>query len=161
MKALVIGAAGKMGRAVVHYLANDPAVAQIGLLDIQEEGLRSTARDDQTGKMKVHPLDVHDRKSMEKVMGEYDVGVSTLPNRKVSYDVMEAAIEAGLHLVDILEEYHRRPDKYETEGFEIPGNFKSFAEYGEWLHEKALGKDVLVLDGMGFAPGLSNVTSAG
>jgi saccharopine dehydrogenase-like NADP-dependent oxidoreductase len=160
MKALVIGAAGKMGRAVVHYLANDPAVTQIGALDIQEEGLKSIARQDKTGKMKVHKLDVHDRKAMKETMGEYDVGVATLPNRKVSYDVMETAVEAGMHLVDILEEYHRRPDKYETEGFEISGDFKSLDAYGEWLHEKAVDNDVLVLDGMGFAPGLSNITSA-
>ena len=62
--------------------------------------------------------------------------------------------------MDLLEEYHRRPDKYETEGFEIPGDFKSHAEYGEWLHARAIDNDVLVLDGMGFAPGLSNITCA-
>ncbi|MFN2304449.1 MAG: saccharopine dehydrogenase family protein, partial [Anaerolineales bacterium] len=33
-------------------------------------------------------------------------------------------------------------------------------KYGEWLHERAVAKDVLILDGMGFAPGLSNITSA-
>ena len=160
MKALVIGAAGKMGRAVVHHLAADPEVAEIGLLDIQEDELKSIAQKDQSGKLKVHHLDVDNRRVLEETMGEYDVGVVTLPNRKVSYDVMEAAIDAGLHLVDILEEYHRRPDKYETEGFDIRGDFKTFDEYGEWLHEKAVANGVLVLDGMGFAPGLSNITSA-
>jgi lysine 6-dehydrogenase len=160
MKALVIGAAGKMGRAVVHHLATDSEVAEIGLLDIQEDELKSIAQKDRSGKLMVHHLDVDNRNVMEEIMGGYDVGVATVPNRKVSYDVMEAAVEAGLHLVDILEEYHRRPDKYETEGFKIPRDFKSFDEYGEWLHEKALGNDVLILDGMGFAPGLSNITCA-
>jgi lysine 6-dehydrogenase len=160
MKALVIGAAGKMGRAVTHHLVNDPEVSEVGLLDLHEEALQSIARGDRSGKLKVHPQDVQDRGSLAKTMGGYEVGVVTLPNRKVSYHVMETAIEAGLHLVDMLEEYHRKPDKYETEGFKIPKDFKSFEEYGEWLHERAIAQDVLVLDGMGFAPGLSNITSA-
>ncbi len=160
MKALVIGAAGKMGRAVVHHLAKDPQVTEIGLLDSRDEALKSFVQGDLTGKLKAHPLDVADRPKLEEIMEGYDVGVATLPNRKVSYHVMRTAIKAGLHLVDMLEEYHRRPDKYETEGFEIPEDFETYDEYGEWLHERALSRDVLVLDGMGFAPGLSNITSA-
>jgi len=160
MKALVIGAAGKMGKAVVFHLANDPEVREIGLLDLQEEALKSIAQGNKNGNLKLHSLDVGDRKKLAQIMEGYDVGVATLPNRKVSYHVMETAIEAGLHLVDMLEEYHRRPDKYETEGFEIPRGYKDYDEYGEWLHEKAEEKDVVVLDGMGFAPGLSNITSA-
>ena len=41
MKVLAIGAAGKMGRAVVSYFAGDPAVETIGLLDSQETVMRS------------------------------------------------------------------------------------------------------------------------
>jgi saccharopine dehydrogenase-like NADP-dependent oxidoreductase len=160
MKALVIGAAGKMGRAVVHHLARDPEVSEIGLLDVQEEKLKSMARGDRIGKLRIYTLDVDDRKNLEEIMKQYEVGVVTLPNRKVSYQVMETAIEAGLHLVDMLEEYHRKPDKYETEGFEIPRDFNTHDAYGEWLHERAIAQGVLVLDGMGFAPGLSNITSA-
>jgi saccharopine dehydrogenase-like NADP-dependent oxidoreductase len=73
---------------------------------------------------------------------------------------MEVAIDARLDLVDILEEYHRRPDNYQTEGFLIPSEFQDSAEYGERLHEKAIQNNVLILDGMGFAPGLSNITTA-
>jgi saccharopine dehydrogenase-like NADP-dependent oxidoreductase len=72
---------------------------------------------------------------------------------------MEAAIDARLDLVDILEEYHRRPDTYQTEGFILPSDCGSFDEYGEQLHEKAVRNDVLILDGMGFAPGLSNIAT--
>ena len=93
-------------------------------------------------------------------MQQYDVAVVTLPNRKLSYKVMEAAIEARLDLVDILEEYHRRPDVYQTEGFVLPSDCETFDEYGEQLHQKAIANDVLILDGMGFAPGLSNLAAA-
>ena len=160
MKVLAIGAAGKMGRAVVSYFANDPELETLGLLDTQESVLLSLTRGDQSGRFKIHPLDIGRIDEVKEVMKGYDVGVVTLPNRKLSYQVLEAAIEARLDLVDILEEYHRRPDTYQTEGFVIPPEFKDSAEYGEALHEKALQNDVLILDGMGFAPGLSNITTA-
>ena len=64
----------------------------------------------------------------------------------------------GLNLVDILEEYHRCPDEYEVEGLVVPAGM-SIREYGESLHQRAEKNDVLILDGMGFAPGLSNLTT--
>lgn len=160
MKVLAIGAAGKMGKAVVSYFANDPALETLGLLDTQASALQSLTKGDDSGKFRLHPLDISRIDELKKIMKQYDVGVVTLPNRKLSYQVMEAAIDAGLDLVDILEEYHRRPDNYQTEGFVIPPEFKDSAEYGEKLHEKAVRNDVLILDGMGFAPGLSNITTA-
>jgi lysine 6-dehydrogenase len=114
MKVLAIGAAGKMGKAVVSYFADDPAVETLGLLDAQESVLQSLTEGNGTGKMRLHPVDVSDIDKLREVMGQYDVGVVTLPNRRLSYQVMEAAIEARLNLVDILEEYHRRPDNYQT-----------------------------------------------
>ena len=160
MKVLAIGAAGKMGKAVVSYFANDPAIETLGLLDAQESVLQALTKGNGTAKLELHPVDVNDRDALKQVMGQYDVGVVTLPNRRLSYQVMEAAIEARLNLVDILEEYHRRPDNYQTEGFIIPPEYQDSAEYGERLHEKAVRNDVLILDGMGFAPGLSNITTA-
>lgn len=157
MNVLVIGAAGKMGRAVVSYLVDDHSVERVGLLDTQAAGL---AKGVDSRKLQLHSVDVTKTDELKEVMSQYDVGVVTLPNRKLSYKVMEAAIEARLDLVDILEEYHRRPDNYQTEGFVIPPECRDSAEYGEQLHEKAIRNDVLILDGMGFAPGLSNITAA-
>jgi len=57
----------------------------------------------------------------------------------------------------ILEEYHRRPDPHETEGLEVPAGMSQDG-YGESLHSRALDSGVTLLDGMGFAPGLSNIT---
>ena len=159
MKVLAIGAAGKMGRAVVSYLVNDPAVELVGLLDTQEFALQSVVRGADPGKYRLHPVDLKRTEELKRIMRQYDVAVSTLPNRKLSYEVMEAAIDARLDLVDVLEEYHRRPDNYQTEGFVVPPGFRSSEEYGEELHERAVRNDVLILDGMGFAPGLSNITT--
>ena len=57
----------------------------------------------------------------------------------------------------MLEEYHRRPDPYEVEGLETPDGM-SVDNYGEWLHRRAVERGVTFLDGMGFAPGISNIT---
>ncbi len=88
---------------------------------------------------------------------KYDVAVIALPERRSSYRTIEAAIDAGLNVVDVLEEYHRRPDPYETENLEVPSGL-SLDEYGESLHRRAKENNVTILDGMGFAPGLSNIT---
>jgi saccharopine dehydrogenase-like NADP-dependent oxidoreductase len=160
MKVLVIGAAGKMGKAVVSYLGSDPAVDTVGLLDTREHALRALTKGEGERKFRLHPIDISLRDQVMEVMRQYDVGVATLPNRRLSYKVIETAIDARLDLVDVLEEYHRRPDNYQTEGFIVPPGFNDSAEYGERMHEKAIQNDVLILDGMGFAPGLSNITTA-
>ena len=160
MKVLAIGAAGKMGKAVAAYFAHEPGVEKLGLLDAQAEALEAMAKANGADILQLHPLDIEDTEELTRVMQQYDVIVVTLPNRRLSYKVMEAAIEARRNLVDILEEYHRRPDVYQTEGFLLPADCATFDEYGEQLHEKALRNDVLILDGMGFAPGLSNLAAA-
>src|SRR5512147_1250054 len=78
MKVLAIGAAGKMGRAVVSYFANDPAVETLGLLDLPGSDLRSLAKGDETGRFRFHPLDIDSLNALREVMKGYDVGVSTL-----------------------------------------------------------------------------------
>ena len=156
MKILVLGAAGKMGRAVSWYLGKDPQVAKVGLLDAQEGTLKTMAAE--ADKFAIHTVSIEDSLRLQAVMQEYDAGVVVLPNRRLSYLAIEAAIAARLNLVDILEEYHRCPDEYEIEGLVVPAGM-SIREYGESLHQRALKNDVLILDGMGFAPGLSNLTT--
>jgi saccharopine dehydrogenase-like NADP-dependent oxidoreductase len=156
MKILVLGAAGKMGKAVSWYLGRDPQVTKVGLLDAQEAALKAMAKDGD--KFNIHTVSIEDKSKLQAVMKEYDAGVLVLPNRRLSYMAIEAAIAARLNLVDILEEYHRCPDEYEIEGLVVPAGM-SIREYGESLHQSAEKNDVLILDGMGFAPGLSNLTT--
>ncbi|VVB63251.1 Uncharacterised protein [uncultured archaeon] len=108
-------------------------------------------------KVATHVLDIADAVATRRLMEKYDVAVIALPERKSSYRAIGTAIDAGLNAVDVLEEYHRRPDPYETEGLEVPSGM-SLDEYGESLHRRAMEGDVTILDGMGFAPGLSNIT---
>ncbi len=160
MKVLVVGAAGKMGKAVAAWFRGDPDTETLGLLDSKVDALQAVAKGDGAARLQTHPIDIGNTAELLRVMKQYDVAVVALPNRKLSYHVMEAAIDAHLDLVDILEEYHRRPDTYQTEGLVLPSDCKGSEEYGERLHEKAVRNNVLILDGMGFAPGLSNITAA-
>ena len=160
MKVLVFGGSGKMGSAVAWDLAKNSKVGEVGIIGITgrgENALEKTKKWINSDKIILHAIDVNNREETMKLMEKYDVGAIALPNRKSSYKVVDMAIEAGLNIVDILEEYHRKPDKYEVEGLEIP-NGMTLDEYGESLHQKAIKNGVTFIDGMGFAPGLTNIT---
>ena len=157
MKALVFGGSGKIGSAVAWDLAKDEQVEAIGIVGRRKDALEKTKRWIGSKKIVPHVLDVNDKKAAINLMQQYDVGAIALPDRKTSYKVAHTAIEAGLNIVDMLEEYHRRPDAYETEGLEVPRGM-TLDEYGDWLHNTAIANGVTFIDGMGFAPGLSNVT---
>ena len=156
MRILVLGAAGKMGRAVAWYLGRDPQITKVGLLDAKESPLKAMVTD--PDKYNIHVVSIEDSARLQAVMKEYDAGIVVLPNRRLSYLAIESALAARLNLVDILEEYHRCPDEYETENLVVPAGM-SIREYGESIHQRAEKNDVLILDGMGFAPGLSNLTT--
>ena len=157
MKVLVFGGSGKMGAAVAFDLAHDPAVTQIGLVGRRKDALEATRAWLKSPKVAVHPLDIERVDETKTLMKQYDVSVNTLPDRHTSYLVVQAAVEAGRHIVDMLEEYHRRPDAYETENLVLPKGMTLDA-YGDYLHETALRNGVTFMDGIGFAPGLSNIT---
>jgi saccharopine dehydrogenase-like NADP-dependent oxidoreductase len=157
MKIVVFGGSGKIGSAVAWDLARDPAVSRVGLVGRSQESLQRVKSWIGSEKVALHVAGVEDRSALAAIMKEYDAGALALPDRRTSYRVVDIAIEARLSIVDMLEEYHRRPDLYETEGLEIPPGLDLYG-YGDRLHERAVENDVVFVDGMGFAPGLSNIT---
>ncbi len=157
MRILVFGGSGKIGSAVAWDLSKDPEIKTIGIAGRHIETLEQVKKWIGSDKIVPHMLDINNKEEIKRLMKQYDVGALALPDRKTSYKVVHCAIEAGLHIVDTIEEFHRTPDAYETEGLEIPEGMK-LGEYGEWLHKKAVENGVTFVDGMGFAPGLSNIT---
>jgi lysine 6-dehydrogenase len=156
MKILVFGGSGKIGAAVAWDLVRREEVATVGLVGRNEKSLRATSDWIGSPKIQIHKLDVLDLKATAELMEKYDVGISTLPDRRTSYALLDTAISARLDLVDVLEEYHRRPDPDEIEGLVIPEGM-TLNEYGDHLHERAINNGVTFLDGIGFAPGISNI----
>jgi lysine 6-dehydrogenase len=157
MKALVFGGTGKVGATVALDLAKDKDIKTVGIVGRRKDALERTKKWIGSEKVISHVLDIADENATKKLMKEYDVGAMALPDRRTSYKVVKCAVEARLDIVDMLEEYHRRPDAYETEGLEVPQGM-SLDEYGDWIHATAIKNNVTFVDGMGFAPGLSNVT---
>jgi saccharopine dehydrogenase-like NADP-dependent oxidoreductase len=157
MRILVLGGSGKIGSAVAWDLARDREVTAIGLTGRRRDALERVRAWLDSDKVAVYPVGIDDRDALLALMTQYDAGALALPDRRSSYKAVETAIAAGLPIVDMLEEYHRTPDPYEVEGLETPPGM-SLEEYGEWLHQRALERGVTFLDGMGFAPGLSNIT---
>jgi lysine 6-dehydrogenase len=157
MKVLVIGS-GEVGTSSAWDLLRDSEVEIVGIVGRRKSSLERIRKWLSSDKLKLHVLDVSNATDMKSLMQQYDVGIVSLPDRKTSYRTLETAIDTRFNIVDILEEYHRRPDRYETEGINIPHQM-TLEEYGGWLHERAMENDVIVVDGLGFAPGLSNITT--
>ena len=157
MKALVFGGSGKIGSAVAWDLARDSDVEVVGITGRHKETLDKVKRWIGGKKIVTHVVDLTDKKAAVKLMQQYDAGAIAVPDRRRSYKIAQFAIEAGLDIVDMLEEYHRRPDAYETEGLQLPKGM-TLNKYGDWLHKTAIKNGVTFVDGQGFAPGLSNVT---
>ena len=120
MKILVIGAAGKMGRAVSWYLGQDQEVTKVGLLDAHEAALKTMAKEG--NKYQVHAVSIEDTEKLQGVMKQYDAGVVVMPNRNLSYKAIEAAIAIRMNLVDILEEAGlTRLAIHTNKALELPG----------------------------------------
>jgi saccharopine dehydrogenase-like NADP-dependent oxidoreductase len=156
MRFLVFGGSGTIGRAAAWDLARDPDVREVALVGRHLDALGQVRSWIGGKKVTLHAGDAGNRDAMLRLMEGYDAGILTLPDRRSSYRLAEHAIAAGLPAVDVLEEYHRRPDTYEVEGLEVPPGL-SLAEFGEHLHEEARRQGVTFLDGLGLAPGLTNV----
>jgi len=157
MKVLVFGGGGKMGLTVAFDLIQSPDVTAVGLADRSHDALASVRSRLGNPKVVTHQVDVNKGGELAALMKQYDVGVNTLPDRRTSYMVVDAAVRCGFNFVDILEEYHLRPDAYEVEGLVLPSGM-TLNDYGDWIHETAVKNHVTFMDGIGFAPGMSNVT---
>jgi len=157
MKVLVFGGGGKMGSTVGFDLIQNPDVTTVGLADRSHGALENARAWLKSPKVVTHQVDVNKKDELAALMRQYDVGVNTLPDRRTSYLVVDAAVRNGFNFADILEEYHLRPDAYEVEGLQLPAGM-SLNQYGDWIHETAVANKVTFMDGIGFAPGMSNVT---
>lgn len=166
MRAVVFGV-GRIGIEVARELSAHDDVKAVHLADVDAGALeRARERLDNKDKLVAHTLAVTAtssddavREAMRGAIRGMDVAVFTLPNRRTSYHAFEAAIAEKVSGLDILEESHRHPDPEETEGVYVPRGM-SLDEYGQELHERAAAANIVLVDGMGLAPGLTNVTLA-
>jgi saccharopine dehydrogenase-like NADP-dependent oxidoreductase len=140
MKVIALGGAGDMGRRAVADLALQPEVEEITVADYNNDAARKLAVE-LGGAPHVAPLrvDANDHSALVNSLLGHDVAFSAIgPFYKFEAKVARAAIEAGVPLVTICDDYDA-------------------AEEVLGLDAAAKEKNVTVLTGCGLSPGLSNV----
>ncbi|MFP4481157.1 MAG: saccharopine dehydrogenase family protein [Thermovirgaceae bacterium] len=134
MKALVLGA-GLMGRVVAKDLVESPEFSEVTLGDVDEKLLKYCENWIGSAKLKTKTIDASDESDLKKEMEDMDIAAIALPNR-FSLGAVKAAIKTGTHAVDLV---GVQPEKRLA------------------LDDEAKKAGVLVIPGLGVAPGLTNV----
>ena len=135
----VVLGVGAMGSVAVKDLASSPHVRQVTIADLDERRVREFAR--KLGKKNVVArfADVDDPKGLVKLLRGHDAVINCTPYAK-NVPVMEAALEAGVHYLDLGGLYH-----------ETRRQLKLHADYKR--------AELLAVLGMGGSPGITNVMS--
>lgn len=147
---IIVAGAGLMGSAIVRKLLKVGKI-DVGVIDNNKLRLNLCKG------AKKYYCDCLDEKNLKKIIQGYNLCIIALSSRKASYAVMKACVDLKINIVDIIEEYHLHPE------VEYPANAeyrerRRLQKVGELIHRSALKNHVTIIDGMGFAPGLSNIT---
>jgi lysine 6-dehydrogenase len=122
--------AGMMGRAMLEDLLDSEPDAEVTLCDIDESSLMKIGNDRVTPRV----VNVIDRSATVRALRDHDVAIGGLPHKR-SLALVEAAVEAGTSLVDLV---------------------GSGPEHRAALDGKAKEGGCLIVPGCGVAPGISN-----
>lgn len=138
MRILCLGC-GAMGKVAIRDLAQHSDFEEIIVADRDVEKTEEYVRELGDRRLKVEFADVTDRTGLVGLMGRVDLAISTVgPFYKYGLAVVEAALEAGISLVDICDDYDVTPKILE-------------------LHDRAKAKGVTVITGLGASPGATNL----
>ncbi len=135
MEVLVLGC-GIQGKAALYDLSKNEAVARVVAADLHPETIQGLDYVD-PNKVRGVQLDVRDRGAMVSLMGEgFDVVIELLPP-EFTFSAAEAAVEAGVSLVNSMYACGIQP-----------------------LHESAVKKGISIMPECGLDPGLDLVLYA-
>jgi len=136
MKILILGM-GLMGPAIARNCSEDPEVTKVTGCDIDKDKLASAKKYVNSKKFDAASLSVTDREALTRKMKGYDVVINGTA-AKFSMDVLEAAIEAKVNLVD------------------LAGG--GYPQEGE-MYSKVSKAGITVIPGCGVDPGLIDILS--
>ena len=131
---LVLGA-GKMGLVLAKDLLDSDARNRVTLVDYENKQLKKASGLIRSKRLDTIQADVEDIKQREGVFKGQDVALSALLH-KHSLLAMEAAVQAGMHFVDLAGEFTPERQKYDGQ---------------------AKKKGITLLSGVGVSPGITNV----
>ena len=141
MKVIVLGGAGDMGRWVVTDLAQSEGVEEVAIADlniIKADRIKDDLENPRA-RVSVRGIDARDHEGLRAAISGFDVAVSTIgPFYAFEKKVAQAAVDAGVKYVSICDDFDAALDVFLLDGY---------------VREKK----GLVLTGMGWTPGLSNL----
>jgi len=139
MKILVLGGAGLMARVTLRDLL-DRTDATVGVADVDADRAKRVVRDLGSDRAEAIGVDVRERDPLVRVLKDWDVAINETWHT-MNLEVMDAAIAAGIHYVDLGGLYH--------------GTIKQLAR-----DRAAKDAGVTCLVCMGSTPGTMNVMAA-
>ncbi len=131
---LVLGA-GKMGIVLANDLIESNAQNEVTLVDISPDQLKQASEIIQSGRLFPFRIDVEDE-SQVKTMFEGKVVALCALLHKHSLPMLEAAVQHGVHFVDLVGEYPVERLDYD---------------------EEAKKKRLCLISGLGVSPGITNI----
>ncbi len=134
MKAVVLGA-GMIGCMMVKELAKHPKIQSLIVVDAFPANVDKCVSEAMNDKVKGQVASLNDEGVLESILGQADVAIAALPH-SLSLLANKAAIKAGCHMVDLVGSHY--PEKAE-------------------LDSAARAAGVLIVPGIGVAPGIANV----
>jgi lysine 6-dehydrogenase len=135
MKILILGGCGLQGRAALYDLSESPQVEEVICADINTESINFFKNLLNMKKIKVHKLDVNNKRALISLMkDDIDIVIDLLPVTFLG-TVAEATLEAGVSLVNTMYSHQMPLD----------------------LHQKAIRKGITILPEMGVDPGIDLV----
>ena len=139
---IVLGGAGEMGRKAVSIISNFENIGELVVADFDlASAEKIVAKNASEAKipLKAVSVDVTDSEQLISLLEGKDIVLNmTGPFYRLGVPVLEAAIAAGCHYLDICDDWEPTIDMLA-------------------LHEKAVESDVVAVIGIGASPGISNI----
>ena len=139
---IILGGAGEMGRKAVSIISDFENIGELVVADFDlASAEKIVAKNASEAKipLKAVSVDVTDSEQLISLLEGNDIVLNmTGPFYRLGVPVLEAAIAAGCHYLDICDDWEPTIDMLA-------------------LHEKAVESDVIAVIGIGASPGISNI----
>ena len=129
---------GMIGSAVAHELMSSSKITELTLIDAKQGNIDACLSSLNSIKASGAVVELTNYNEVVAILNKSDIAIACLPHF-LSLPTVHAAIEARCHLIDLV-------------GADYPEKME--------LHEKAIENGVLIVPGMGVAPGIVNILAA-
>jgi len=138
MRVVIIGGAGRYGRATTYFLANDPLVSELVIADKNVDVARAFAERLGDG-VQTAEVDLRDEQSLDALLAGADIFVNTAgPYFETQIPALRAAIRCGVNYCDFSEDFQA-------------------TEQALALDPEAKAANITAIIGIGLAPGITNL----